>query len=78
MFKKLILSIIRFYQRFLSPDQGIFNLSLGLRKNCRFYPSCSEYAYQTIEKYGTLAGFWKGIKRILKCHPWHPGGIDLP
>jgi len=77
MFKKLILGIIRFYQRFLSPDQGIFNSS-GLKKNCRFYPSCSEYTYQAIEKYGTLAGFRKGIKRMLKCYPWHPGGIDLP
>ena len=69
MIKILILKSIQFYQLFISPN---------LRKVCRFYPSCSEYTEQTIEKYGTLAGFWKGIKRILKCHPWYPGGIDLP
>jgi len=83
MFKKLILSIIKFYQRFFSPDRGIFGRWVGcslfgLRKNCRFYPSCSEYTYQSIEKYGIRKGLWSGIKRILKCHPWHLGGVDLP
>lgn len=46
--------------------------------NCRFYPKCSEYNYQVIKKHGIIKGGWKGIKRILKCLPWHPGGIDLP
>ncbi len=69
MFKNLTFKIIRFYQGFLSPSLG---------ENCRFYPSCSEYTYQAIEKYGLLRGGWKGVKRILKCHPWHSGGVDLP
>jgi putative membrane protein insertion efficiency factor len=69
MFKKLTLKIIQLYQDFFSPSLG---------ENCRFYPSCSKYTYQAIEKYGLLKGSWKGVKRILKCHPWHSGGVDLP
>jgi len=43
---------------------------------CRFYPTCSTYTYQAIEKYGVLKGCFLGFKRILKCHPFHPGGYD--
>ena len=57
--------LIRGYQRFISP---------GLPSACRFYPSCSEYTYQAIEKYGALRGGWMGIRRISRCHPFHPGG----
>lgn len=60
---------IKTYQLFISPVLG---------KNCRFYPSCSEYFYQVIKKYGIFKGIFRGIKRILKCYPWHPGGVDLP
>lgn len=59
--------MVRFYQRVVSPI---------LPKSCRFYPTCSEYTYQAIEKYGTAKGIYLGIKRILKCHPFHPGGSD--
>ena len=69
MVKKLALKIIKFYQVFISPNLG---------QNCRFYPSCSEYTRQAIEKYGVLIGSWKGVKRILRCYPWARGGIDLP
>ncbi len=57
------------YQKFLSPLLGA---------NCRFHPSCSHYTRQAIEKYGVVRGIWKGIFRILRCHPWHPGGFDPP
>ncbi len=77
MIKYLILQSIKLYQKILSPDQGIFSF-LRPRKTCRFYPSCSEYLYLTIKKRGLFQGLWQGSKRILKCHPWHPGGIDLP
>jgi len=60
---------IKFYQKTISPLLG---------HCCRFYPSCSEYCYQAIEKYGTIKGIIKGFKRILRCHPWNKGGIDLP
>jgi len=75
--KKLILFLIRIYQRFFSPDQGIISFLFPLRF-CRFFPSCSQYTYLSIQKYGLKTGIIKGLKRILRCHPWHPGGIDLP
>jgi len=67
--KHLILKFIRFYQLFISPNLGT---------NCRFYPSCSSYALQAIEKHGTIKGLQKGIWRILRCNPLSAGGIDLP
>jgi hypothetical protein len=47
-----------------------------LGANCRFAPSCSEYAREAVEKYGALKGSWLAVKRILRCHPYHPGGYD--
>lgn len=59
--------LIRGYQRFISP---------ALPSSCRFYPTCSEYTYQAVEKYGVLRGGWLGIRRISRCHPFNPGGYD--
>jgi len=67
--KRLILKLIGFYQLFISPNLGI---------NCRFYPSCSHYAADSVKKYGVIKGSQKSFLRILKCVPWSPGGIDLP
>jgi hypothetical protein len=61
------LFLIRFYQRFISPLLG---------SNCRFYPSCSQYTYEAVAKYGVAKGTWMGVKRIARCQPWHPGGYD--
>lgn len=66
--KTLLLGLIRLYQYLLSPWIG---------NQCRFYPTCSEYARQAIEYHGSLKGTWLALKRISRCHPWHPGGIDL-
>ena len=44
---------------------------------CRFWPSCSEYAVDAVQQYGSIQGGWLIIKRITKCHPWHPGGVDI-
>jgi len=63
----LFLALIRLYQYFLSPLLG---------PTCRFYPSCSEYACQAIRRYGPLRGGMLAGKRILRCHPFHPGGVD--
>lgn len=68
MVKKIMLSLIRFYQNFISPLKP---------PTCRFYPTCSHYGLEAIEKFGPIKGGWLTIKRILKCHPLHPGGIDL-
>jgi len=43
---------------------------------CRFFPTCSEYTYQAVEKYGSIKGIWLGLKRIVRCHPWSRGGYD--
>lgn len=67
MLLKLLIGIIRIYQLSISPLKA---------PSCRFYPSCSSYAIQCLEKYGILKGLYKSIFRILKCHPFHPGGYD--
>ncbi len=67
--KKILLKTIGFYQKFLSPF---------LAKNCRFYPTCSDYASRAIEKYGIFKGLIKGFWRILRCNPYNKGGINLP
>jgi putative membrane protein insertion efficiency factor len=75
--KKIFIFIIQFYQHIISPDNG-FLVKIGLKKRntCVFYPTCSEYTIQAIKKYGVLNGFYKGIKRISRCHPWQKKHID--
>ncbi|WP_207302957.1 membrane protein insertion efficiency factor YidD [Bacilliculturomica massiliensis] len=65
--KKLLIALIRGYQTLISPM---------FPPTCRFYPTCSAYFIQAVEKYGALKGSWLGIRRILKCHPFHKGGYD--
>jgi putative membrane protein insertion efficiency factor len=64
----LLMGIVRFYQRFLSPLKG--------GPTCRFYPSCSQYAYEAVGKHGAFKGTYLAVRRILKCHPFHAGGYD--
>ena len=66
-FQSLVLLLLRGYKRLLSPLLGT---------NCRFYPSCSVYAMQAVERFGVLKGGWLAAKRIARCQPLHPGGID--
>lgn len=74
--KKLILLLIRAYQRLFSPDTGLPQKLLPGLKVCRFTPTCSEYTYQAVVKYGTIKGITKGLGRILRCNPWNKGGYD--
>ena len=64
---KLIILLIKFYRLFISPLKP---------PTCRFVPTCSEYAIVAFEKYGVIEGLSLTVKRILKCHPFHPGGYD--
>ncbi|MGI6457629.1 MAG: membrane protein insertion efficiency factor YidD [bacterium] len=65
----LAIIFLRQYQIWVSP---------GLGSVCRFYPSCSQYAIEVIENFGLLRGSLLALKRLLKCHPFHPGGVDPP
>jgi len=65
--RALTLALIRFYQHYMSPLLG---------SNCRYYPTCSTYTYQAVDRYGVRKGSWLGLKRILRCHPWSKGGFD--
>jgi hypothetical protein len=75
MIKKVLLKAILFYQITLSPDDGYLK-ALYPMGYCRFHPHCSAYAYQAIEIHGVVKGIYLASRRILKCHPWHPGGND--
>lgn len=65
--RRAIIFFLRCYQRFISPLKP---------RTCRFYPTCSQYSIQAFEKYGVVKGAWLTVKRIGKCHPFHPGGYD--
>lgn len=65
--KTILLLIIRFYRNFISPMKP---------PSCRFAPTCSQYSIEAIETHGALKGGWLSVKRIAKCHPFHPGGYD--
>jgi uncharacterized protein len=67
MFKKIFIGGIRFYQKFISPLSP---------PSCRFYPTCSQYGLEAIHRFGAIKGGYLAIRRILKCHPFHSGGID--
>lgn len=71
--KFLILKLIKLYQNSVSKIFGKINPKYG----CRFYPSCSVYFSQAVEKHGAIKGSIKGIKRILKCNPFNGGGVDI-
>nr|WP_315860391.1 membrane protein insertion efficiency factor YidD [Novipirellula aureliae] len=65
----LVVAMIRFYQTAISPMLG---------PSCRFTPTCSQYAKEAIERYGILRGGYRATRRLLRCHPFHPGGYDPP
>lgn len=65
--KRLAIALVRFYQYLISPLLG---------PRCRFHPSCLHYAVEALDKHGLLHGLWLSLCRLLRCHPWHPGGYD--
>lgn len=62
-----LIALIRIYQVAISPMLG---------RSCRFHPTCSEYAVESLERHGPARGLWLAVRRIGRCHPWHPGGYD--
>jgi putative membrane protein insertion efficiency factor len=67
MMRKVVILLIGFYQRFISPLKP---------PTCRFYPSCSAYMREAVQKHGVAKGIIMGMGRVGRCHPWHPGGYD--
>lgn len=67
MIRKAMIALVKGYNLLLSPF---------LPPSCRYTPTCSAYMVEAIEKHGALRGLWLGFKRILRCHPWHEGGMD--
>lgn len=65
--KRMFILLIKFYRMFISPLKP---------PSCRYIPTCSEYTLIAVEKYGAFRGGWMGVKRILRCHPFHKGGYD--
>ena len=63
----VLIAILRVYKTAISPF---------LPSACRFYPTCSEYMMEAVERYGAICGVWLGLKRLARCHPFHEGGID--
>lgn len=87
LLRKIILFLIEFYQKTISPDHGFISSSYIIKRTgfifpgislmgCRFYPSCSQYTYQAINRYGLVRGVLKSIWRILRCNPLSKGGVD--
>jgi uncharacterized protein len=67
MTRRALLAVIGFYSRAISP---------ALPARCRFYPTCSAYAAEAVELHGAGRGTWLALRRLVKCAPWHPGGVD--
>ena len=65
--QNLLIGLIRFYRYAISPLLG---------QNCRFYPNCSEYSLEAVQRHGVLHGLSLSFRRVGRCHPWHPGGYD--
>ncbi|MFP5212953.1 MAG: membrane protein insertion efficiency factor YidD [Acidobacteriota bacterium] len=67
MIRRMVVGLIRFYQLFISPMKG---------PSCRFYPTCSQYTLDAVRIHGPMKGLLLGLRRLSRCHPFHPGGYD--
>ncbi|TAL19801.1 membrane protein insertion efficiency factor YidD [Patescibacteria group bacterium] len=76
LFRRSALALIRFYQRTLSVNHGLASFVVSATTRCRFYPSCSDYGYRAIERFGLWRGGFLTLRRVLRCHPFSRGGVD--
>ncbi|HAZ28318.1 MAG TPA: membrane protein insertion efficiency factor YidD [Candidatus Magasanikbacteria bacterium] len=74
----ILRGVIWLYQKTLSPDHSFWGKRVFSNGYCKFYPSCSEYGRQAIQKRGIVVGSLKTVWRILRCNPWNKGGVDVP
>lgn len=74
--RSLLLAVIRAYQHASVFHTAFFKMLFMTDTVCRFHPTCSDYTYQAIDKYGSIRGSIMGLKRIVRCHPWAAGGFD--
>lgn len=74
--KKIVLFFIKAYQKTISPDHSMIGKHQHPYGYCRYYPTCSSYSYEAIQKYGIIKGSWLATKRIVRCNPWSKGGVD--
>jgi hypothetical protein len=74
--KHFILALIRFYQKTSFFHKALFRNLFLTDAVCRYQPTCSNYTYQAVEKFGVVKGLFLGLKRIIRCHPWAQGGLD--
>ena len=73
--RKIIIALITIYQKTISPDHGLLRY-LYPHGYCRYYPTCSDYAQQAVQRFGVFKGGWMGLRRLLRCTPFHEGGVD--
>lgn len=73
---RFIVFLISLYQATASPDHGPGRVNRP-HGSCRYYPTCSEYTKQSVQRFGAGRGLWYGLRRLIRCHPWSPGGVDL-
>jgi putative membrane protein insertion efficiency factor len=75
--RRVVVFLLKIYQRTLSLDHGPFKW-MRPHGQCKFYPTCSQYAIDVVQKHGIFRGGWRALKRIIRCHPWAIGGVDEP
>ncbi len=76
MLAKLVIWLLLLYQKTISPDHGFIVRMIKSSWGCRFYPSCSVYSIEALQKYNFLKGIFLSFKRLIRCHPWQTGGYD--
>jgi uncharacterized protein len=76
--RRMAIGLVSLYQKILSPDHSFWSKAVFPHGHCKYTPSCSEYSKLALQKHGLIKGSLKSVWRVLRCHPWSKGGLDLP